>query len=345
MRLMHAALFMLFLLPIASAYELNGTIDVGALGFTEIVTTKSIGFNITIKNVGNETFPKSNVNVTILDPRRQQIEEGYSFRYELPELVANQTHFYENYIEDEKGISLPRGFKVPIPGTWGIQLKIYPLPSDAPTWIRCETTRSYEGICAKLFYVKDYGAYLVEQSNLKAEQSDLKVNNALKELSIALYFLALLTFLSNRDFRRIVKEWKDIIGTLSLLTIGVYFIALSGWLSLLSGIIWIIFALIVPLKRIAPIRRIYEKWSLTFFISELVLYLMFIYASVMIASAILFNEINYLSGILVVLFVCAGLAFFYLADEDLVEYNILYQLGALKESFVSKLRTLKTKRK
>ena len=49
---------------VVSAYEIQCNIDVNPHNFDEIVTTESIRVNVTLENIGTQTFPSSLVNVT-----------------------------------------------------------------------------------------------------------------------------------------------------------------------------------------------------------------------------------------------------------------------------------------
>ena len=79
-------LIFLVLVSTVHSYSLDCEIDPVMYKYEghDYVTTKSFNLTITLTNIGNKTFPVSDLNVTIFNPKQEIVASYHSFNYSLP---------------------------------------------------------------------------------------------------------------------------------------------------------------------------------------------------------------------------------------------------------------------
>lgn len=277
-------LFLILPFPI-HAYEINCDIQVIPYNFSELVTTDSFRLNTTITNVGNSTFPPTEVNITVYNPDNIILDDYYSLNFSLPILKPNKSFFYEKpyKYKNETYYTL---YEMPMAGTWKVKVEMLSPPLDDLTYTHVENVVRGNGVCLKYFYVKDMGQYhkekqdialqkqneeflkQIQERNEKYQESNDNLQKRIENLTVAMWLLAFISAFN--IFRNIGKEYKNFLVGFVSLFISLYvivttyqnkiFLAIVG----LVGII-ISFLIMVESEEIREYKNLYRLFLIIIF--------------------------------------------------------------------------------
>ena len=182
------------------------------------------------------------------------------------------------------------------------------------------------------------------QKQLEEQKSQGILNEQMRDLTIAIYVLTILTTIINKDFRYFIEKNKTFIGFATFLLVGINTfqnttLNFPTLLSQFSGITMIIFSIIVLLNKYF-LRKFLDKILALYLMILLIFYLFFGIMFTLLIFIFLFSPTNYLfSGIMIILDFVAFLATFYLLRD--YYFNILrkrYKRATRRfESFIKKL--------
>jgi len=212
-------------------YEINCDIDVIPYRYDELITTDSFRLNLTFKSIGNTSFEEFTgiwhpfVNVSILNPNNQILENYYTFNIPILDLATNDSFNYEPpfIYKNKTGFQL---FEMQMPGTWTIVLKIiFPKPLNETLYTYTPDIIRTNGECRKYFYVKDIGQYQDEQIRKDEITTNKNYQTKTENLNTAILILSIILALDL--VRKFAEKKKNIIIFISGIVIAIYYLSIE----------------------------------------------------------------------------------------------------------------------
>lgn len=266
-------LSIIFILVILSknvnAYDIVCETQLLPLEYKELVTTDTFRLNITVKNIGEKSFPQTLINVTIYGPDRKIHYDYFSFIYSLKNLSVNESHIFNDTFTYKNESGFYNIYEIHDSGTWEVNLRFLSLPENEVTYTYTKTAMRRNGECRFLFSIKELSKYEIEETQINLTNKIVSLTEDLNRFTLALLFLTFITALYT--FYRIGKELKEVILYLSGIFLSLFlifsYLADSNIINLLIALfLGVVSAALLATDKIKTMKKLYGSYLLSMFI-------------------------------------------------------------------------------